>query len=459
MTSSPQPSTDRLILDALQAHGDWLAVSSIAANIEGAGFAVPRRTLQAALARMVDENMIARDGAGRGVRYRTSGVVGGDTGAAIPFTPEARDVLALVRRSINRREPVGYDQGFLDCYQPGVTWYLSSDERSRLAGIGLPLAEEAPAGTYARQVLGRLLIDLAWNSSRLEGSTYSLLETERLIAFGAMAEGRTALEAQMILNHKDAIEFLVDGADEARFNRSTIQNLHALLSNNLLPDPAAVGRLRSIPVGIGGSVFAPLELPQRIEACFDTLLAKAAAISDPYEQALFVLVQIPYLQPFDDVNKRVSRLAANIPLIRANLPPLSFTDVPGDDYLAAMLAVYELNRIEPLKELFIWACERSAARYRALRQTIGEPDPFRMRYRAALIAMVAGIINASVPRAGTPAALLELMPDEVRPEDRDALLDLALKELQIINDGNFARYRVRPSSYRAWAEAWGRRSG
>ena len=111
----------------------------------------------------------------------------------------------------------------------------------------------------------RLLIDLSWNSSRLEGNTYSLLDTKRLIDFGEEAEGKEQVEAQMILNHKDAIEFLVGSAEEIGFNRHTILNLHALLANNLLADPEATGRLRQIAVGIEKSAFHPLEVPQLIE--------------------------------------------------------------------------------------------------------------------------------------------------------------------------------------------------
>ena len=105
----------------------------------------------------------------------------------------------------------------------------------------------------------------------------------------------------MILNHKEAIELLVDNAAEVGFNRYTLFNLHAILANNLLPDPGAGGRLRAKDVGIGGTVFHPLSGPQVIEDCFDVLLAKASAIQDPFEQSFFAMVHLPYLQPFDDV--------------------------------------------------------------------------------------------------------------------------------------------------------------
>ena len=140
------------------------------------------------------------------------------------------------------------------------------------------------------------VLDLSWNSSRLEGNTYSLLDTKRLIEFGQEAEGRDRLEAQMILNHKDAVEFLVGNAAEIGFNRYTILNLHAILANNLLADERAGGRLRHIAVGIDGSVYHSPETQQLVEECFDQLLATAAAITDPFEQSFFVMVQLPYTE-------------------------------------------------------------------------------------------------------------------------------------------------------------------
>lgn len=134
----------------------------------------------------------------------------------------------------------------------------------KLEKIGKTATPNQPAGTYAKEILSRLLIDLSWNSSRLEGNTYSLLDTQRLIYFGEMADDKSAREAQMILNHKDAIEFLAQSGEEVGFNRYNILNLHALLSNNLLPDPGASGRLRTFDVGIYKSVFVPLAVPQLI---------------------------------------------------------------------------------------------------------------------------------------------------------------------------------------------------
>jgi hypothetical protein len=115
------------------------------------------------------------------------------------------------------------------------------------------------------------------------------------------------------------------------------------------------------------------------------LLEKAAAIQDPFEQSFFLMVQLPYLQPFENVNKRVSRLGTNIPLISNNLCPLSFIDVPEQAYIDGTLGVYKFNQIDLLRDVFVWANERSCQRYLAITQTMADPDPLRINYREQLI--------------------------------------------------------------------------
>lgn len=402
MASQKQQEQQQRIEAIIAQHPDGARLQDI---IDGLNHDVlsntpPRRTLQSWLKKWVGDGCLRATGARRGVRYFLVKAasrldidsVGEPDTADFPFSEPTQHLLQAIRKPLLQRKPVAYQLDFLNAYRPNVSAYLTDAERTHLAQIGGALPKQ-PAGTFARQLLSRFLIDLSWNSSRLEGNTYSLLDTRRLIYFGAAARGKASLEAQMILNHKEAIEFLVGSAQEIGFNRYTILNLHALLSNNLLENPQASGRLRSIAVGIGKSVFQPLEVPQLIEEYFEQMLATAAAIQNPFEQALFALVQFPYLQAFDDVNKRVSRLAANIPFIQHNLIPLSFTDIPKATYTEAILAVYELNRVEPLKEVFIWAYERSVDHYQVVRQTLGEPDEFRLRYRQALKEVIGAVIR------------------------------------------------------------------
>lgn len=421
---------------------------------------IPLRTLQYRLKHLTKRGRLLKIGEGRSAKYRLTDAASPLTGFGeeepnvIPLSPPGASIRDHVRQAPAARKPVGYDRGFLDRYRPNVTFYLNESERRHLAVIGRPPIAQQPAGTYVRQVLSRLLVDLSWNSSRLEGNTYSLLETRRLIEFGQEAEGHARIETQMILNHKDAIEFLVGPVESIGFNRHTILNLHALLANNLLHDPAAAGRLRHIAVGIERSTFHPLEVPQLIEECFNRILVTAEAIADPFEQAFFVMVQLPYLQPFDDVNKRVSRLAANIPFIKHNLSPLSFADISRQAYTEATLGIYELNRVELLKDVFLWAYERSAARYIAVRQSLGEPDPFRLRYRAQLREIIADLIRASAGRKQTPRRLAAWAAKRIEAADRERFIETAEAELTGLHEGNFARYQIRPSEFAAWREVW-----
>jgi len=371
----------------------------------------------------------------------------------VPLSAEGQDIKAIVSQPIGKRYPVGYNIDFLHSYRPNIDSYLTPAEKEKLAALGKTVSLHQPAGTYAKEILQRLLIDLSWNSSRLEGNTYSLLDTQRLISQGHIADNKSAADAQMILNHKDAIEFIVQDAEEIGFNRYTLTNLHALLSNNLLPDPAASGRLRSFGVGITHSVFTPLGIPQQIEKMFELLLRKAEQIEDPFEQTFFVMVQLPYLQPFDDVNKRVSRLAANIPLNRRNLSPLTFVDVPNDIYIKGIMGIYELNRVELFKDVFIWAYQRSAQRYAALRQSLGEPDPFRLKYRDIMREIITEIISNAMSHSEA-MNVIAYKANTLPTSDQSKFIETVETELLSLHEGNFARYRARPSAFKEWKKVW-----
>ena len=262
-----------------------------------------RRTLQRRLAALVAAGRITSAGSSRATLYLPGSMARGEN-VVLPSpiqpslfavrSPAAEDVRSLITRPKSARKPVSYNRKFLESYRPNVSAYLSAAQKIRLHEIGRTSMTDQPlVGTHAQGILNRLLIDLSWNSSRLEGNTYSLLDTARLIEAGEAAEGRPATDRQMILNHKAAIEFLVQSAEDIGFNRYTILNLHALLAENLLQDPSAAGRLRTIAVGISQSKYVPASVPQVIDECFAQVLASAEAIIDPFEQAFFVMVHLP----------------------------------------------------------------------------------------------------------------------------------------------------------------------
>ena len=372
----------------------------------------------------------------------------------IALSAGAQEIKRSISRPMSARRPVGYQSSFLENYRPNVTAYLPDSLRRKLSELGKTEGGLLPAGMYFRKVMNRLLIDLSWNSSRLEGNTYSLLETQRLLEIGEISDGKAVEETQMILNHKAAIELLADQADEIGFNRYTVCNLHAILSDNLLPDPAACGRLRSHAVGISGTVFRPLAVPQMVEDRFDQILATADAIKDAFEQSFFAMVHLPYLQPFEDVNKRVSRLVANIPLVQRNLSPLSFVDVPRADYVNGIIGVYELNRVDYLRDVFAWAYERSCARYSEVRQSLGEPDAFRLRHRELLADVIAEVVRGGMDKKAAVSCIRRYTGKLLSEEDRQHFFTMAETELSSLHEGNFARYRLRPTEFSNWKKNW-----
>lgn len=426
---------------------------------------ISRRTLQRRLANLIEQKRVFTFGKGPGLRYRQSQIIDArmhesalaanspSTEVDIPVSLEGEEIRRYVRQSRQQRAPVSYKQSFLEQYTPNSTAYLPESLRVQLHNLGRPgvsAVEDAPAGTFARDILNRLLIDLSWASSQLEGNTYSRLDTERLIEYGQAAAGKDALETQMILNHKAAIEYLVRDTEHVGVNPETVIALHAFLSDGLMPDPATCGRLRNRPVEIGGSVYLPVALPQRIEELFGVVIEMAGEILDPFEQAFFLMVHLPYLQPFEDVNKRVSRLAANIPFIRHNLSPLSFIDVAAKDYIEALLGVYELNRVELLRDIFVRAYERSCQQYVAVRQQLIPPDAVRLRYRTQLSALVAVIV-----RSGAKADLAVIraqVPGTVAEADRERFVALAMEEFQNLHSGNAIRFGLRPLEFAVWQE-------
>ncbi|MBC8441222.1 MAG: Fic family protein [Deltaproteobacteria bacterium] len=449
---------ERIISEHTRGIGISALESALASHLPKA---LNRRTLQRRLERLLTDKRITTQGESIALVYKRSpGVVinaehrviessiGGEVQIYIPVSTEGGIIRNLVGQPLMRRNPVGYQRSFLEDYEPGVTFYLSESLRAQFHEMGRTPVGELSAGTYAREILNRLLIDLSWASSRLEGNTYNRLDTQNLIEFGQAAEGKDIHETQMILNHKAAIEMLIQEADLIGFNAFTFLNLHAILSENLLPDKDAGGRLRRRPVDIFGSVFHPVAMPQVLEDCFYLLLQKAAAIPDPFEQAFFMMVQLPYLQPFEDVNKRVSRLGANIPFIKNNLCPLSFIDVPEQAYVDGTLGVYEFNQVDLLRDVFIWAYERSCQRYLAVTKTMADPDPLRIRYRETLILVIQAIVRGlQEPSAKN---IQQLTHELVPGNDREAFNKIAVDALQRLHEGSVARYRLKLSEFQSW---------
>ncbi len=236
---------------------------------------------------------------------------------------------------------------------------------AELSRVGVLLAQRR-TGAYADQGLSDLLVDLSWNSSRLEGSRYSHHSAEELLNGGDV---RCDVDTVMLLNHQAAVEYLVGSAPEEGLCSVVVRNLHAILMRDLVPDNGTLGAIRQGPLGIAGTLYSPMQEPDVIEAMLESIVEKTARIGNPVEAVLFLWIQLAYLQPFEHGNELTSRLAANIPLLLHNCAPLTFQDVTRDDYARAMLAVYELRDATLAGELLSWTYQRSMTKCAAARHT------------------------------------------------------------------------------------------
>lgn len=328
-------------------------------------------------------------------------------------------------------------------YQPNQTCWLSPGLTAALEVEGRMRGQQ-PAGTYARKVLEPLLIDLSWSSSRLEGNRYTLLDNERLFKSG-VTEGD--LDAVMLLNHKAAIEFMVDAVPEYGLNAAVIRNLHALLMQDLLADSNALGSIRQTVVNISGTTYFPTQVPSLLEEMFEQILDKARQIKNPIEAAFFLWINLAYLQPFEDGNKRTSRLAANIPLMLYNCSPLSFLDVSPQDYPLAIMGVYEQRDMAMAADLFVWIYRRSISKYGVMLEAMGVPDPVRLQYREVLNEAIGAVVRDRLT-VGTVVAGLPLSAEEKRQ-----FQPLLQAELNTLALHNCARYRLTLRQVTEWINA------
>ena len=211
-----------------------------------------------------------------------------------------------------------------------------------------------------RKEMERLGIDLSWKSSQIEGNTYTLLETERLLRESKTAEGKTREEAVMLLNHKDALNFILDNPDYLQeLTVSHIEDIHQLLTKDLSIDKG----LRRHRVGITGTNYHPLDNEFQIREAMRDACKLINSKYNIFEKALLTLLLLSYIQPFSDGNKRTARITSNAILIANDYCPLSFRSIDSIDYKKAMLIFYEQNNLYAFKQIFIEQFEFAVKEY------------------------------------------------------------------------------------------------
>jgi hypothetical protein len=311
-------------------------------------------SLSRALANLKSAGLIEVDGATRARRIRLN--VDSDLFMRWDLT-----------RPPELRQAVPYQKALLGHYVPNQTRWLPES--------ALSFSSAATAGvspTNYRRVLNSLVIDLTYASSNLENVAISWLDTKALIEFGRLPSGLSAKELKIVLNHKNALRFLCENQDTLELCTRDMFDLHALLMADLLGDGTGIGAVRKNAVYFDGSRYQPISNEFLLREEFEIFCTKGAQIDNPHEKALFIMAFMPYLQPFQDGNKRTSRLAMNIPLIKASLAPFSFTTVDKMEYMFALLAFYERGRIDFLAQVYVDAYRLGAEKYNSLLTLLGD---------------------------------------------------------------------------------------
>jgi hypothetical protein len=440
------------VLAVLQQAQQPISLSNILSSLSGSDL-VAERSVRRWLSEWIQQDRVGKIGNKKATRYfLMSSAVASDISAAASepaiFSKANQQQLQKIRQPLFKRAPVTYHREWLLAYQPNQTFYLSAQQRQTLRAQGENTILDAPAGTYARQIFNRLLIDLSYNSSRLEGNTYSKLETERLLLQGEATADKLNEETIMILNHKEAIRYLVDNAHRLMVTADTITTLHYLLADGLVPTHLS-GRVRDHGVRVGQSTYIPLEVEAQLQALLEKICRLAKQINDPFEQSFFLLLHLAYLQPFTDVNKRTSRLSANIPLICHNLVPLSFSDVPKDDYLDAMLLVYECQQFEPLAELYQYSYLRTCQSYHVTADAMGI-DQTRVRFRQARRQLLGDIIRQQLTTPQLKAYIQQYTAQHIPLENQSAFLGNVDDDLRLLSPSRLVGLGVSDEQFKQW---------
>lgn len=451
MKNPPLPSQIHAFLASQTLAGNVAIQASAIAAALGAA----RATVNRHLATMVSKGLIIQQGAGRSIRYRLPPdriqiapvqdfdkiVAAPEVLSALSWTSASDTLRTKLKAPIGTRTPVTYLRKFVDDYIPNHSSLMPPALAATLLAAGRTHGQQ-PASTYARKVLEQLLIDLSWHSSRLEGNLKSLLDTRALFAKGRSADDDE--DSSMLLNHKDAIEFMVQAVPEYGITVPVVRNIQGLLMQGLLENPDSVGAIRKSVVNITDSVYIPTQVPALLEEMLTIIVSKARSIKNPIEAAFFLWLNIAYLQPFEDGNKRTSRLCANLPLLLSNCAPLSFLDVEREDYALSVMGIYESLEVAMAVDLFEWTYRRSITKYKAVLQSLGAPDQFRAKYRNQLGEAIRYVVQDGKNVETAIASLL------LPAKDQASFLGLLRRELVQLEPFNCARYRLNITLTEHW---------
>jgi len=320
---------------------------------EAIGNAISYATVKRTISRLLAEGYIISSGKMKSTTYRIS------PGYAVLHPINIEEYF---RKEIDERHiHAQFNFSLIRELLPSVSLFTAkeSEKLNALHQQFLKNVDRTSPETYAKE-MERLAIDLSWKSSQIEGNTYSLLETERLLTEKVTAAGKPKDDATMLLNHKEAINFISEHKDyTSPLTLRAIEDIHSILIKDLNVDR----NIRTGRVGITGTNYSPLDNEYQIKEAMQDMCTLVNNKENIFEKALLTLLLISYIQPFNDGNKRTSRIISNAQLLANGYCPLSFRTVDAIDYKKAMLIFYEQNNFSAFKKIFIEQYEFAVKTY------------------------------------------------------------------------------------------------
>ena len=378
--------------------------------IKGLAMLTPSQpTLSRAVSRLVDKGIVARTGRARGSRFS--------------LTPKARHFAMPPWQ----REPLPFDPSRIEGYMPNQSSWLSEAARKRMETASAGESHQLDASTYSRRIAERFVIDLSWASSRLEGNTYDFLDTEMLLRYGQEAKSRDRFEARMVLNHKNAINHLLENVGKGIPSLEDVNRMHAHMMYGLI-EFEFLGQVRRRSVRITSTSYRPSNDSSEIARQQAIMLSFAAEIQDPFEAGFFLLASCSYLQAYVDGNKRMGRLLCNAPLLEAGKPPISFVDIDRDSYLLGLIAFYETAETELLAEAIAGTYEIAAPQYQAAMSSQQLPRGIELREGKRIANCIREIVKNGKSIAHAPGEVQRIFSD-LKESEREEIMDIIVEQL------------------------------
>lgn len=411
--------------------------------IDDLGEGYPERTVRRWLADYARFGVVEKTGQKRATRYRLTakgiycGAVSHFEGQKVDtFDRYAPDAMALFNQPLSKRLKANYDTELLEHYHPNHNSYFSDVQLSQMEKVGARGRPGEPEGAFAKEIRNQLLPQLSYNSARLDDHRLSLSEVEQLLLNRDNTVDSLNAKNVSLFNYFETITYLLDNAESIEFDVTGVCTVHFLLSDALVTSSHA-GKVRDRGILNNYTTYIPLEDPKRLQWLLGNVCAKAMHIDNPFEQSLFLMVHLTYLQPFIAANRRTARLCANIPLIRDNLVPLTFAGITTQAYDAAVIMLLERKDPQPLTELYYRSYLEICKQYDQA-QIAQDFDAARIKYRGHIRALIYDIVANQINGEAILQKVIDVSREKIPPIDQGAFESIMMAEFQQLSPQRIA---------------------